>query len=118
MNPPSLVKFENHLKPEGFVLLNSSPVDPEEASRREIELLPIPLNEIASQLGTAKFANMVALGAYAEKTRVIREASIPNALGIVLDERHHGMILSDVEAIRKGRGKKTTIVALPYTSKT
>jgi len=103
MNTPSLVKFENHLKPKGFLLLNSSLVDPQEASRKEVQLLPIPLNEIASQLGTAKLANMVALGAYVEKTRVIREASIPDALANVLDERHHGMIPSNLEAIRKGR---------------
>ncbi len=103
MNTPSLVRFENHLKPGGFLLLNSSLVDPKKASRKEVELIPIPLNEIASQLGNTKLANMVALGAYAEKTRVIREASIPDALVNVLDERHHGMIPSNLEAIKRGR---------------
>jgi 2-oxoglutarate ferredoxin oxidoreductase subunit gamma len=103
MNGPSLMKFENHLKPGGLLLLNSSLVDPGDVSRKEVELIPIPLNEIASQLGNAKLANMVALGAYVEKTRVIKGASIPDALSDVLDKRHHGMIPSNLEAIKKGR---------------
>jgi hypothetical protein len=45
---------------------------------------------------------MVALGAYIEKTRVIKEASIPDALINVLDERHHDMIPSNLEAVKKG----------------
>jgi len=54
-------------------------------------------------LGNAKLANMVALGAYVEKTRVINDTSIPDALINVLDERHHGMIPSNLEAVRVGR---------------
>jgi hypothetical protein len=46
---------------------------------------------------------MVALGAYVEKTRVIKGASIPDALSDVLDKRHHAMIPSNLEAIKKGR---------------
>ena len=103
MNSPSLMKFANRLKPGGFLLLNSSLVNPLNFSRQEVELVSIPLNEIASQLGNAKLANMVALGAYVEKTRVINDTSIPDALINVLDERHHGMIPSNLEAVRIGR---------------
>ena len=103
MNSPSLMKFENHLRPGGLLLLNSSLVNPQNVSRKEVELIPIPINEIASQLGNAKLANMVALGAYVEKTRVIKETLIPDALINVLDERHHDMIPSNLEAVKKGR---------------
>jgi 2-oxoglutarate ferredoxin oxidoreductase subunit gamma len=103
MNGPSLAKFEHHLRPGGLLLLNSSLVDPGDVSRKELELIPVPLNEIASQLGNAKLANMVALGAYVEKTGVIKEPSIPDALSDTLAKRHHGMIPSNLEAIEKGR---------------
>jgi len=103
MNNPSLMKFAHHLKPGGLLLVNSSLVNPKNVSRREVELVPIPLNEIASKLGNAKLANMVALGAYVEKTQVIKEASIRDALTNVLDERHHDMIPSNLEAIKHGR---------------
>jgi 2-oxoglutarate ferredoxin oxidoreductase subunit gamma len=103
MNGPSLAKFENHLKPGGLLLLNSSLVDPHVVSRKDVELIPIPLNEIASQLGNTKLANMVALGAYVEKTHLLEEASIPDALISILDERHHDMIPFNLEAVKKGR---------------
>ncbi len=103
MNHPSLMKFGNHLKPGGLLLLNSSLVNPKNVMKREVELVPIPLNEIASQLGNAKLANMVVLGAYVEKTQIIKEASIPDALINVLDERHHDMIPANLEAIKQGR---------------
>jgi 2-oxoglutarate ferredoxin oxidoreductase subunit gamma len=103
MNSPSLMKFEDRLKPGGLLLLNSSLVDPHDVSRKDVQLFPIPLNEIASQLGNTKLANMVALGAYVEKTRIIKEASIPDALTSILDQRHHRMIPSNLEAINKGR---------------
>lgn len=102
MNHPSLMKFGNHLKPGGLLLLNSSLVNPKNVLKREVELVPIPLNEIASQLGNAKLANMVALGAYVEKTQIIKEASISDALINVLDERHHTMIPANLEAIKQG----------------
>lgn len=102
MNSPSLMKFEQQLKPGGLLLLNSSMVDPTDVSRGEVEVLPVPLNEIASQLGNAQLANMVALGAYVEKTLVVKESSIPDALMNILDERHHDMIPSNVQAIEKG----------------
>jgi 2-oxoglutarate ferredoxin oxidoreductase subunit gamma len=103
MNTPSLKKFETHLKPGGLLLLNNSLVDLRDVSREEIEMVPVPFNEIASQSGNSKLANMVALGAYVEKTRVIEEASIPDALISSLDERHHHMIPANLEAIRRGR---------------
>jgi 2-oxoglutarate ferredoxin oxidoreductase subunit gamma len=103
MNSPSLIKFEGRLKPGGLLLLNSSLVDSHNVSRKDVELVPIPLNEIASQLGNTKLANMVALGAYVEKTRIIKEASIPHALTNVVDQRHHHMIPSNLEAIERGR---------------
>ncbi len=103
MNHPSLTKFGHHLKPGGLLFVNSSLVNPKNVSKMEVELVSIPLNEIASQLGNAKLANMVVLGAYVEKTQIIKEASIPDALINVLDERHHDMIPANLEAIKQGR---------------
>jgi 2-oxoglutarate ferredoxin oxidoreductase subunit gamma len=104
MNEPSLLKFGNHLKTGGLLLFNSSLVNSQDIQNdKGVDLILIPVNEIAAQLGNAKLANMVALGAYVEKTRIIKESSIPDALINVLDERHHGMIPSNLEAVEKGR---------------
>ena len=64
MNQSSLVKFEPRLQSHGLLLINSSLIDSEEASRKDVHLLPVPANEIANENGNAKLANMVALGAF------------------------------------------------------
>jgi len=102
MNKPSLMKFAHRLKPGGLLFVNSSLVNPKNVSKMEVELVSIPLNEIASQLGNIKLANMIVLGAYVEKTQIIKKASIPEALMNVLDERHHHMIPANLEAVKQG----------------
>ena len=75
MNLPSLVKFERMVKPGGTLLINTSIVN-EPASRTDIKVLGIPVNEIAMELGSVKVGNMVMLGALARATSVVSEDSI------------------------------------------
>ena len=102
LNLPSLVKYEPRILPKGLLLLNSSLIDPKEASRKDIELLAIPVNDIAVKNGNPRLANMVALGAFVEKTRLIRIESLFESFEKVLDERHHSLIPSNIKAIQKG----------------
>lgn len=103
MNLPSLVKFQERIKPKGLLILNSSLVDPGEVIRKDIECITVPVNAIATQDGNARLANMVALGAYLEKTAIVQQDSIENAFAHVLDGRYHHLIPANVKAIKKGR---------------
>jgi 2-oxoglutarate ferredoxin oxidoreductase subunit gamma len=103
MNLPSLTKFQDRIRPNGLLILNSSLIDPHELTRKDIDCLTVPVNAIAAENGNAKLANMVALGAYLEKTGVVQQKSIENAFPNVLDARHHHLIPANVEAIKKGR---------------
>jgi 2-oxoglutarate ferredoxin oxidoreductase subunit gamma len=103
MNRPSLSKFQERIKPDGLLILNGSLVDPGEVTRTDIECVTVPVNEIAAQNGNAKLANMVALGAYLEKTSLIRPNSAETALSHVLAARHHHLIPANLEAMEKGR---------------
>jgi 2-oxoglutarate ferredoxin oxidoreductase subunit gamma len=102
MNLPSLVKYEPRILPNGLLLINSSLIDPKETSRQDIELLPTPVNEIAIENGNPKLANMVALGAFNEKTKLVRMASLFESLEKVSDERYHHLNPSNVKAIQIG----------------
>ncbi len=104
MNLPSLVKYQDRIKPNGLLILNSSLVDPGELTRKDIECVTVPFNAIAAQNGSDRLANMVALGVYLEKTSIVRQKSIEEAFSRVLDERHHPMIPANIKAIKKGRG--------------
>ncbi len=103
MNLPSLEKFQERIKPGGLLILNSSLVDPAEVTRKDIDCIPVPVNAIATENGNARLANMVALGAYLEKTGVVQQASIEDAFSQVLDSRHHHLIPANLEAIKKGQ---------------
>ena len=102
MNLPSLVKYEPRILPKGILLINASLIDLKETSRKDIEILPIPLNEIAIENGNPKLANMVALGAFIEKTKLVRMTSLFESLEKVLDERYHHLIPSNIKAIQIG----------------
>ena len=102
MNLPSLIKYEPLLLPRGLLFINSSLIDPKEASRKDIEILSIPVNEIAIDHGSPKLANMIALGAFNQKTNLVQMTSLYTSLEKVLDERYHHLIPSNIKAIETG----------------
>jgi 2-oxoglutarate ferredoxin oxidoreductase subunit gamma len=102
MNLPSLIKYEPRILPKGLLLINSSLIDLKETFRKDIEFLPVPVNEIAIDSGNPKLANMVALGAFIEKTKLVRMASLLGSFEKVLDERYHHLIPSNIKAIEVG----------------
>ena len=102
MNLPSLIKYEPLILPKGMMLINSSLIDPGESTRQDIELLSIPLNEIAIENGNAKFANMVALGAFIEKKKLVRLTSLFESFEKIMDERYHSLIPANIKAIEIG----------------
>ena len=64
MNKASLTKFTPSLKNNGLLILNSSLINIEPVVDDSIEVIRLPADEIAVELGNIKAANMVALGAY------------------------------------------------------
>lgn len=102
MSKPSLLKYAPKVKPHGLLLLNSSMVDPKEVPRKDLDLLPIPANEIAQEMKNDRLANMVVIGAFVEKTKVVSLDTLIAALPKIFDERHHHLISANTEAIRKG----------------
>ncbi len=102
MNLPSLIKYEPLILPNGLLFLNSSLIEPKETSRKDIEIFSIPVNEIAINNGNPKLANMVALGAFNQKTKLVHMNSLFESLGKVLDERYHPLIPSNIKALEAG----------------
>ena len=102
MNLPSLIKYEPLVQPNGLLFINSSLIEPKETYRKDIEILSIPVNEIAIDNGNPKLANMVALGAFNEKTKLVQMTSLFESLEKVLDQRYHHLIPSNIKAIEVG----------------
>ncbi|MBN2233005.1 MAG: 2-oxoacid:acceptor oxidoreductase family protein [Deltaproteobacteria bacterium] len=110
MNRPSLVKFEPRLREGGILVLNSSLVPPAEVTRGDIDVLALPLNQLAGdQVGNARLANMVAIGAFVARSGVVAIASLVAALEDALNPKYHKMIPVNEQAIELGaaRAEKT-----------
>ena len=70
MNRPSLEKFANDVKPGGVIFINSSLI-PTRSERNDITELIVPANDIATKAGSIRAANIVALSAFAAKTKIV-----------------------------------------------
>ncbi|MFC1966581.1 2-oxoacid:acceptor oxidoreductase family protein [Chloroflexota bacterium] len=71
MNQPSMIRFQHQLQSGGVLFLNSSLIDAE-VMRGDIEVVWIPVNSIAEQIGSPRSANMVMLGAFIKKSNLVK----------------------------------------------
>ena len=79
MNNPSLVRFANMIAPGGTLLINSSLVHGE-IKRDDVTVVPVPLNELAHELGENRSANVIMVGALAQATGVLTIEALKEAL--------------------------------------
>jgi 2-oxoglutarate ferredoxin oxidoreductase subunit gamma len=100
MNEPSLVKYEEKLKPKGLLILNRSLIK-SKPKRKDIKIVSVPMTEIASRLGSARSANMVALGALLKRSRLFPVRVVAGALHEMLAGKEDIFILNK-RAIEKG----------------
>jgi 2-oxoglutarate ferredoxin oxidoreductase subunit gamma len=70
MNQPSLIKFQNQIDAGGVVFLNSSLIEME-VLRGDLEVVKLAANQVAEELGSARSANMVMLGAFVKKSNLV-----------------------------------------------
>lgn len=75
MNRPSLEKFETEVVSGGLLIYDSSLID-RAPERDDVEIIALPATSMADQIGSAKIANMVALGAYLGATSLLDQERI------------------------------------------
>lgn len=102
LNRPSLDKFEGRMREKGLLILNSSLVD-RDVKRKDLETVRIPATEMAIELGNVKVANMVILGAYLKKKKILSFKSVVRSLPKVLGEEKKDLLGVNEKALEKGR---------------
>ncbi len=102
MNKASLTKFTSRLKNNGLLIYNSSLIDIEPQVDDSIEVIHLPADDLAVQLGSVKAANMVALGAYLQARSLFDIESAAQALPEILAKRHHDTLPLNINALQKG----------------
>jgi 2-oxoglutarate ferredoxin oxidoreductase subunit gamma len=102
LNQTSLDKYGEKVRPGGICIINTSLVDDSAFARTNLEMIRIPMNEIAMGIGDARLVNMVAAGAYAARTGTLKLESLVEALTYALPERNHRFIPANVDALKAG----------------
>jgi 2-oxoglutarate ferredoxin oxidoreductase subunit gamma len=101
LNHPSMEKYEPLLKEGGLLIYNSSLIS-KTPSRSDIRCVPIPANEIASELGSVRMANVVTLGALVAATGVLPLEAVTQALRDHLPESKRTMLEPNIQALKRG----------------
>jgi 2-oxoglutarate ferredoxin oxidoreductase subunit gamma len=78
MNEPSLARFELAVKPGGLLFYNKTLIK-SQPKRTDIAIIPIEANAIAEEIGQARTANMVMLGALIKKTGLLKIETLKKA---------------------------------------
>ncbi|MDL1912384.1 2-oxoacid:ferredoxin oxidoreductase subunit gamma [Chloroflexi bacterium CFX6] len=101
LNLPSFDKYEELLAPGGTLVVNQSMVD-RGAKRNDINVILVPCNEIAEEIGDRKLLNMVAVGALLTALSELTIEDVGKALESHLPARHKHLLPKNYEALRRG----------------
>ncbi len=101
MNRPSFDRFEPAVRPGGVLIVNGSLIDAR-SSRTDIRSYEVPANHIAEELGSAKVANLVALGSYVAATQAVSVDSILRGIEKVVSGDRAALRSLNAEAFRRG----------------
>lgn len=70
MNRPSLEKFAPAVKSGGIILINSSLISVN-SNREDVDEMIVPVNDVAIKVGNVKCANIIALSAFAARSKLV-----------------------------------------------
>jgi 2-oxoglutarate ferredoxin oxidoreductase subunit gamma len=107
MNKPSLDKFLKLIKPnkaypkfKSLLLLNSS-LDNRDIVRPGVDIVKVPMTELAHEIGNVRAANMVALGCYTKKRDIFKREDIIKGIKIAF-AGNKDIIDLNIKAFDKG----------------
>ncbi len=101
MSQPSYLKFFSRIKKGGQAIINTSLIR-DELPRDDIEMIKVPANEIAQEIGNSRVANMVALGAWVKKSKVVSLESLVESFPEVISSARFNLLSINEKALREG----------------
>lgn len=98
MNRPSLDKFEHTIKTNGVLIVDSDLVT-RVPDRKDIQVISIPAQSLAEEIGSKTIANMILLGALVAKTGIV---SMDDILKALKDHGKEKFFEANKKALEKG----------------
>ncbi|MFC1823779.1 2-oxoacid:acceptor oxidoreductase family protein [Thermodesulfobacteriota bacterium] len=101
MNKPSLAKYQGIIRSGGYMIINSSLIDTD-PDRDDIEVVKIPANDIALELGSDRTVNMIMLGAFVAKTQITTPDALMNGLMEIVKGKKTGIMKLNRQGLDRG----------------
>ena len=101
LNQPSLDKFGPMVRKDGIIIYNTN-MCPRGCKRDDVQLIPVPMNDIANEIGSAIVLNMLAIGIIIGKTGLVKYESIEEVLNSFLREKNPELLEKNLQAIKRG----------------
>ncbi|MFL7840434.1 MAG: 2-oxoacid:acceptor oxidoreductase family protein [Candidatus Promineifilaceae bacterium] len=108
LNGPSFIKYDPLVVPGGLLAVNSSIVE-QRSERNDIDIVLVPANAIAEELGSTKMMNMAMLGAMLARKPVLSLESIEQALIDHLPSSKAALLESNLQVLKRGFEVSDTI---------
>ena len=83
------------------MFVNSS-IIPDKVGRDDVKAVYVPCDEIAAELGNAKVANMVMLGAYVAATGALKRETIEAMIAEMFTGKKAKLVPLNLEALQRG----------------
>lgn len=109
MNQPSLERFQPKVRSGGKLLVNTSLINIEHR-KDDIEFIEVPANELAIELGNARVANIVMLGAYNAVREYMQDETLERTIRENFASKNAELVELNIKAFAAGRGVVANIV--------
>jgi 2-oxoglutarate ferredoxin oxidoreductase subunit gamma len=101
MDPNTVDVYAGVIRPGGTLVVNSSLVE-RALDRDDINVVLVPTNQIAEEIGDIRYTGMVGLGALIGHTGVVTLDAVLSCLEKTLPPYRHHMIPANERALRRG----------------
>ena len=101
LNLPSLDKYEDMIAPGGCLVVNESMVN-RKPTRTDIQVVILPANEIAREIGNERATNMVMLGALLANIEILPAHALEKAPKNHTAQRLQKFVEMNIQALRRG----------------
>jgi 2-oxoglutarate ferredoxin oxidoreductase subunit gamma len=102
MNEVSLPLCESIARADSVIVVNSSLVK-SRPSRKDLRVVEVPCTELAEEIGDAKIANMVMMGALSASTKAVKLDHLESVLGDFFPDSKRKLIPLNIKAIEAGK---------------
>jgi 2-oxoglutarate ferredoxin oxidoreductase subunit gamma len=101
LNLPSLERYEPLVKAGGVLAVNSS-IIAKATTRADLQVLRVPADEVAQELGSPRVANLVLLGALLARLPVLDLDDVKRTLEHAIPAHRRDLLPTNLEALTRG----------------